>query len=100
MYRASTPTHRFVLPNEIDTENIDEIIVTYAQCSRTVLEKREEDVIVGEHDIHFRLTQREANLFKPGNVALQIRIKMLDGTVIVSNIYQIPVREVLNDEEM
>ena len=100
MYRASTPTHYFTLPDEIVTSDIDELIITYAQGAETVLEKRKDDVTIEGKEISFRLTQEEANKFAPGSADLQIRLKMQNGTVIASKIYMIKTEDVLNDEVM
>ena len=100
MFRASTPTHYFTLPDEIVTSDIDELIITYAQGEETVLEKRKDDVTIEGKEISFRLTQEEANKFAPGFADLQIRLKMQNGTVIASKIYRIKTEDVLNDEVM
>lgn len=100
MFRATTPTHYFILPEEISTGDINDLIITYTQADKTVLEKRKDDVSISQQQISFQLTQAESNAFAPGFANLQMRVKMNNGTVIASQIYRISTDEVLNDEVM
>lgn len=99
MIRASTPTHYFTLPTEYNIDNIDKILVTYAQKDKVVLEKTKEDVSFDGATFYYTLTQEETNLFEDNVfVEIQVRIKTSDGNALPSDIYHLPVKKVLNDE--
>lgn len=98
MYRATTPTHTFRLP--FSTSLIDEVLITYSQKGIIILEKRLDDVKVSEHTLSVTLTQEETNLFTRGDKAkVQLRIKSGES-VQASNIIEVMVKKVLNDEVM
>lgn len=109
MIRATTPTHRFLFDMDPD-ESFEEILITYAQNNQIILEKHKKDLSFDRCDpicgkpvyiASLKLTQEETNLFtaKPkGNVNVQIRAITSDGDAVASDILQIPVKNVLNDE--
>ena len=112
MIRATTPVHTFIFPLDPETA-FDEILITYAQDDRVVLNKRKADLTFaaeGEPDApvytaSLRLTQEETALFHPnrfgaagGNVRVQIRALDPDGHALASQIETLPLSDVLNDE--
>lgn len=98
MYRATTPKHTFKLP--MDTSLIDALIISYAQRGKVIFEKRIEDVDMEGDTITVTLTQEETNLFSKNNMAqVQLRVKV-GGYVHASEIMEIKVNNVLNDEVM
>lgn len=97
MYRVTTPTHTFNLP--FSTADIDELILTYKQRGRIVLEKRKPDVTLVGNQIRAFLTQEETKEFDHKPAQVQIRIKK-GNKVMASNILEINVLDVLNDEVM
>lgn len=101
MFRATTPLHKFVF--EQNPELYVAILITYAQNNRIVLEKRKEDLTfeqieAGGYMAKIKLSQEEANLFKPGSVSVQVRVLTEDGDALSCEIKSIGVKEVLNDE--
>jgi len=96
MNRVTTPTHTFKIG--ISSDNISKILITYSQGSVQKLNKTEEDVTFEGEYVKIRLTQNETKLFKAGTVQIQIRVKLIDGTVINSQIINRKVNAVLNDE--
>lgn len=100
MYRASTPTHNFTM--NIDyAEYGEEVLITYKQKGRTIVEKTQDDITVNGNEISLTLTQEETNLFFPNEIVeIQLRIKTKDGKVLPSPIFRRSVNEVLNDKVM
>lgn len=97
MYRATTPTHVFVL--QIDTADIKELKVTYSQNDKIILEKGLNDVITEGDEIRVTLTQEETNMFEAHMKAdVQLRIMTTGDKVLASKIFKLTINEVLNDE--
>lgn len=101
MFRATTPLHKFVF--DLDPELFKEILITYAQNGRIIVEKRKEDLSFepADNDCYqasVKLTQAEANRFRAGEVNIQIRVLTLGGDALACEIKTIPVKDVLNDE--
>ena len=107
MYRATTPKHIFYFNVDPD-ESFSEILITYAQSGRIILEKHKSDLSFDEdkpgqyrkYGAWFRLTQQEANLFSDceDDCEIQVRVKTNSGEVVAGPIQKIPVHMVLNDE--
>lgn len=109
MFRATTPKHTFVFDVDPDA-TFKEILVTYAQEGKVVLEKEKEDMTFGEQlndqgDTEYlaslKLTQEETNLFNTRiskNVTIQVRVLTVDDEAVAFNKIQIPLHDVLNDK--
>lgn len=98
MIRATTPTHSFTFPQEVSVGSLSEIILTYSQCDRQILEKTKSDFTISGQTISVELTQQEVNKFKPGPVLIQIRVKNTSGKALASQIFKVHVKQVLNEE--
>lgn len=99
MKRASTPTHRFELMTDLSA--LKDIMITYKQGDKIVLEKARQDVTMEGKTAVVKLTQEETNLFAADtDVKLQVRILTLGGESYPSNVVTVPVEDVLNDEVM
>ena len=97
MIRATTPTHTFNIP--FASEIISDILVTYKQGEKIVLEKRKADLTNSGTEWSYRLTQSETASFTAGEaVLIQIRVTTLGGEAVASDIYKLAVNQVLNDE--
>lgn len=97
MIRGTTPTHIFTLP--FDTDQIQQLRLTYFQDGTTVLEKKETEVKQAGTQLEYTLTQTESLSFaeqKP--VEIQLKIKTIDGVVVASKIMRTTVSTVLNEE--
>lgn len=101
MRRATTPTHTFTFPQDIEVGSVTEALVTYSQCGRTVLEKTLGDAEVDSENnmISINLSAEETNLFAPGKALVQVRIK-IDEAMLASQVLWFPVKPVLNSESM
>lgn len=101
MYRATTPKHIFTLP--ILTSDCKDILVTYAQKCKVVLEKYMNDgnlpsgMTLDGNDVIVVLTQEEANKFKSELATVQIRILTNGGKACASRHFSISVKGVDND---
>lgn len=97
MIRGTTPTHTFRL--SIDTNTITELRITYVQLGKTVVEKTEKDVKMGEKSISLTLTQEESLEFRAGS-AVEVQLKVLTnvGTVLASPVISLNVDKILNTE--
>lgn len=97
MIRGTTPTHTFRL--SIETSSIIEVRITYVQLGKTVIEKTEEDVRMGEKSISLTLTQEESLEFRAGSeVEVQLKVLTNVGTVLASPVISLNVDKILNTE--
>lgn len=94
MRRGTTPTHNFAV--DIDLRDAD-VYITYAQGGRTVVEKTGDAITVTATKLETTLTQEETLRFIPGDVEMQIRYKMPDGSADASEIMTIPVKRLLKE---
>lgn len=98
MYRASTPTHRLLIP--IDPTTIVKLKLTYSQHDRIVLEKTQADMTNDGYIWTVTLTQEETNLFEGDSADAQIRYLDSNGKSFPSKKFRLYVGDVLNDEVM
>lgn len=98
MYRASTPTHYFRLPYEVD--EIKEIWLTYDQNGENLLRKTMADLTHEDGIWSIRLTQEETNLFSNTWASAQIRVLLKNGDSFPSGTFRLQVCDVLDDEVM
>lgn len=108
MFRATTPKHTFVFDVDPDA-TFKEILVTYAQEGKVILEKEKKDMTFGEqlddkgeteYLASLKLTQEETNLFTTRiskNVTVQVRVLTNTDDAVAFNKIQIPLFDVLND---
>ena len=97
MRRLTTPTHKFTL--QIPPETIKELLITYAQGSKIVLEKRTADIEREGRVATVKLTQEETKKFAADvDVEIQVRVLTLGGEAFASDIIKTSVKRVLNDE--
>ena len=109
MLRATTSKHSVTLDVNHE-ETFSEILITYAQNGKIILEKHKSDLTFETCDCFgwkpvytafVKLTQEETKLFAAnpkGIVNIQVRALTEDGDAIASDIEQISVQNVLNDE--
>lgn len=106
MYRATTPTHKFVF-NGLDPSTFKELNVYYAQQGIELLKKTKEDCIFTTEEnldstdyvVYFTLSQEETKLFKPRQmVKIQLRALTADDRALATSEYEVQVCDVINDE--
>ena len=109
MFRATTPKHSFIFDVDPD-ETFQEILISYGQKDKIVLEKRKADLTFSEqtlpdgtveHIATVKLTQEETKCFclMNGNkIAIQVRVLTTDGDVVAFDKFTLELKDVLNDE--
>ena len=96
-HRGTTPVNTFNVNVDLREATI---YVSYAQRGKIVVEKTGTDLFVTETTIETHLTQRETLQCRPGEVRIQIRYVMSDGTADASNIIETTTEEILKDGEI
>ena len=96
MIRATTPTFRYLLP--LPASSYKSFLVTMSQCGNIVLSRETAQLTQDGKYIQWRLSQQEANRFKPGVTAqIQLRVVMPDGQVLGTAISSVMVNPALDD---
>ena len=99
MRKGTTPTHIFTL--DVDTSNLTDLRILYAQEEALVLEKTLTDCVLEDDAVSVTLTEDETFLFAPGiPVKIQVRIRLDDGSVLTSDLITIPVKRCLKEEKL
>ena len=95
MRRATTPLHKFTLPD--DPSNYEKILITYKQNGSIVLEKTKDDLTFDGTTASVLLTQEETNLFDSRYVVqVQVRVLTTSDFAYTSQIFTFKVEEVLD----
>ena len=106
MYRATTPTHKFVF-DSYNPETFQVLNIYYAQQGKELLKKEKIDCNFYTKETekgivyiaYVILTQEETKLFKPKvPVKIQLRAITQDNKALASEEYEVPVFNVINDE--
>ena len=110
MIRATTPVHYFRLSADYDPNEFAEILISYSQGDKIVLEKKKEDMqFKPDTDgypkgwfVYFRLSQEETKLFDAGVGAkpiwVQMRVLTQDGEALACGKIRVHPSDVINDE--
>ena len=98
MTRGTTPTVSFELPFPLS--NVDSLSLTFKQGS-TMVVKSLEDIEVINDACHIKLSQEETLAFNSNSVAeVQLRVKLLTGDTLASEVYSVEVERILKDGVM
>lgn len=106
MYRATTPTHRFIF-EKINPENFKVLNIYYSQQGVELLkkEKNDCDFVTQEREngecyiVFVTLTQEETKMFKARYpVKIQLRALLPDNSALATPEYEVSVFDVINDE--
>lgn len=100
MWRGTTPTHTFTLPEGIRVQDFTVIYITYSQNGSPVLEKEKTDMTLEGNVIRLAFSQADSLLFGAGPVKIQLRAKTADGKAVASEIVTTTAKEVLKDGEI
>jgi len=99
MIRATTPTHVFTFPNDIDPSECERILITYKQGNKIIFEIREDELTVDGQSVSYKFSQENANLFSNMiKASVQVRILLASEEALASEIINFTVKPVLNDE--
>lgn len=101
MRRATTPTHIFTFPETVEVSSVTEVLIIYSQCGKTILKKTLDDLTIDTTNNAFNLTltQKETDLFAPGEALIQVRVKTNEAA-LASQMIWLNVKPVLNSEEI
>jgi len=94
MRRGSTPKNTFKVDLDL-TEAV--VFVSYEQDGQVIVEKTGEDLTITPNEITCILTQEDTLAFRPGEVNIQLRYVMTDGTADASNIIRAQVESIIKD---
>lgn len=97
MWRGTTPTHVFTLPDEFADTAFETVFVTYSQNGSAVLEKTASDLTREENRLTLSLSQEDTLRFSEGAVKIQLRVKTAAGQALASSIISITASELLKD---
>lgn len=99
MRKGTTPTLTFTIP--LDPSQIDKVRIVFAENNTPVICKTEEDCSIDGNDLILRFTQEETFLFQcDHNYQVQMRIKLINGEVLATEIMRLPVERCLDEEVM
>lgn len=90
MIRGTTPLHTFVFPKDIN-ENYTNILITYRQNDKIIMEKELSDLNVFENMAKLRITQDESLSFDDGRGYVQLKVFTVDKHVLGSAAFSFPV---------
>lgn len=97
MIRGTTPPIEINLPN--DASNYKEIVCTFKQGGKIVIEKKLSDMTVEGQKLSFRLTQEETlGLSASEYVVIQIRAVTTDDRALATWMSMTSVQDVLNEK--
>ena len=100
MYRVTTPTHTYTLPNNANTYDV--IQVAYKQKNINIVKQYEDGTAPSGMELNGKnviitLTQEETKQFQPGSVYAQVRVLVNDASY-ASQIFKIFINDVINEE--
>lgn len=96
--RATTPKQTFTLDLE-NVSDLTEILITYAQRGIIVVERKKASMTIEGNEVSFRLTQEETLSFRENiPVEIQVRVFTSDNNALASDIFEVSVGRVLDEE--
>lgn len=96
--RATTPKQTFILELN-NVPELTEILITYAQKGTIVFERTKDAMTIEDNKVWFRLTQEETlSLRQNVPVEIQVRVFTPDGNALASDIFEVSVERILNEE--
>lgn len=95
---GGTKSQTFNLPFEYDY--IKKLVIVYVQNDNIVLKKVLDDTYVSSFDdslLYFTLSEKETYLFEKGPIQSQMKVELLNGSIIVSDIFNLFAVDTLDD---
>ena len=101
MYRVTTPTHTFTLPESTNSYSV--IQIAYRQKAVDLVKQYEDGTApsgmeLDGNDVIITLTQEETKQFAPGSAKVQVRALTTQGEALASKIFTIYIDDVINEE--
>ena len=100
MWRGTTPTYNFTLPEGIGLEDFSTVYLTFAQNGHNVLAKTKDELEATDSGFRLFFSQADTLCFTPGPVKIQFRGRFPDGQAVASDIISTTAQEVLKDGEI
>lgn len=94
MRRGSTPTNVFLVDIDLTAATV---FVSYEQGGKVIVEKTGTDLTVTEESVTLTLSQEETLRFHSGEVLIQLRYVMPNGTADASNIIRTTAERIIKD---
>ena len=83
MYRGTTPTYTFTLPETVDLTEADKVFVTFAKMSEEIIYTKENaDLTIEAHSVAVYLTQEETLALPNGQLKVQLNWLDHQGTLL------------------
>lgn len=102
MYRGTTPTYTFIMPESVDISLATGIYVTFCKIDgRLIITKTDDDLVVENNSVEVYLTQEETLSFPNGQIQVQLNWLYPEGNKTkraCSQIMTISARKNLIDE--
>ncbi len=97
MVKGTTPTLYFEC--DLVWDDIKELSLVFEQNGKIILKFSKSDCIYEDGSLVITLTQEQSLTFsEQGNIKMQIKLKLLDGTVLASEIVTSTVGQILDEE--
>lgn len=98
MYRGTTPAFSFKLNTDIDFEQIEELYITFrSQLNELSFSKQDCTINNEQKTISIRFTQEQTLEFSPGDVRVQIRIRVGKDRAYATPVKTINISQILKD---
>lgn len=102
IYKGTTPTYIFTLPDDIDLSTADSVYVTFSKKNyETILTKEDNELEIQANTVSVFLDQEDTLSFPRGDILVQINWLYEDGSTTkraCSEIITIPAKRNLIDE--
>jgi len=97
--RGTTPKQTFTFRDISDVSSLGTILITYAQKGTILFEREKDAMTIEDQTVWFKLTQEETlSLSLRAPVEIQVRAIASDGTSLASEVFEVPVARILNEE--
>lgn len=98
MYRGTTPLFSFKLDTDIDLGTVDALFVTFKSLLNEVSFSKDDCVIDAEtKTVSVRMTQEQTLQFFPGEVSVQIRLRVGQNTAYATPVKTVRMDDILMD---
>lgn len=78
--RGTTPTYILTLPDDIDLTTANHVIVTFSETNyKKIIEKKDDELTISEHEIQVYLTQEETLQFPVSAILVQVNFTFNEG---------------------
>lgn len=80
MFKGTTPTYTFTLPEDIDLSSAESVYVTFSKTNyENILTKQDDELEINGNIVSVYLTQDETLEFPKGDILIQLNWLYADG---------------------